>query len=274
MVIGKVSALTPHQTRAIARDRLGQVAKGDDPSANRRALRHAVTVAEICDWYLEEGEAGRLIGRRRRAIKASTLAMDRSRIGRHVKPLIGEEPVAGLSVPRLEKMQAEIAAGRTALERPKGRGGTTRGGDAVAGRTLGMLSTIFEHAVRSRLIASNPAKGSRQITARKRSARLSLEQLSALGAAMRTDGESATGVAVIRLMALTGFRRNEALAVRRSWVMDAGGVMRRMTQQKDRMGLFVRTIGLKRAETKIGLVNLVYNMKRLMWLEGRRLTRA
>jgi len=45
-------------------------------------------------------------------------------------------------------------------------------------------------------------------------------------------------------------------------------------QQKDRMGLFVRTIGLNRAETKIGLVNLVYNLKRLIWLEGRRLASA
>jgi IS5 family transposase len=41
-------------------------------------------------------------------------------------------------------------------------------------------------------------------------------------------------------------------------------------QQKDRMDLFVRTIGIKRAETKIGLANLVYNLKRLIWLEGRR----
>jgi transposase, IS5 family len=37
--------------------------------------------------------------------------------------------------------------------------------------------------------------------------------------------------------------------------------------QKDKMGLFVRTIGLARAKTKIGLANLVYNMRRLVWLE-------
>ena len=38
-------------------------------------------------------------------------------------------------------------------------------------------------------------------------------------------------------------------------------------EQKARMGLFVRTIGLARATTKIGLANLVYNMRRLIWLE-------
>ena len=38
-------------------------------------------------------------------------------------------------------------------------------------------------------------------------------------------------------------------------------------EQKARMGLFVRTIGLARATTKIGLANLVHNMRRLLWLE-------
>jgi IS5 family transposase len=34
----------------------------------------------------------------------------------------------------------------------------------------------------------------------------------------------------------------------------------------DRMGLFIRTIGIARAATKIGLANLAYNMKRLLLL--------
>jgi transposase, IS5 family len=38
-------------------------------------------------------------------------------------------------------------------------------------------------------------------------------------------------------------------------------------EQKARMGLVVRTIGLARATTKIGLANLVTNMRRLLWLE-------
>jgi transposase, IS5 family len=36
--------------------------------------------------------------------------------------------------------------------------------------------------------------------------------------------------------------------------------------QKDRMDLFIRTIGIARATTKIGLANLVYNIKRLLFL--------
>jgi IS5 family transposase len=32
------------------------------------------------------------------------------------------------------------------------------------------------------------------------------------------------------------------------------------------MSLFIRTIGLARAKTKIGLANLLYNMQRMVWL--------
>ena len=37
-------------------------------------------------------------------------------------------------------------------------------------------------------------------------------------------------------------------------------------QQKSRMGLVVRTIGIARATTKIGMANLVYNLKRVLFL--------
>lgn len=39
--------------------------------------------------------------------------------------------------------------------------------------------------------------------------------------------------------------------------------------QKHRLGLIVRTIGIARAQIKIGMANLVYNLQRLAWLEGR-----
>ena len=38
------------------------------------------------------------------------------------------------------------------------------------------------------------------------------------------------------------------------------------------MALVVRTIGLARATVKIGLVNLAYNMKRMLWLTSRPVT--
>ena len=43
-------------------------------------------------------------------------------------------------------------------------------------------------------------------------------------------------------------------------------------RQKDQMGLFVRTIGIARAEAKIGLANLAYNIDRLIFHERRAAT--
>ena len=37
--------------------------------------------------------------------------------------------------------------------------------------------------------------------------------------------------------------------------------------QKDKMDLFVRTIGIARATMKIGITNIVYNMKRVVFLD-------
>ena len=39
--------------------------------------------------------------------------------------------------------------------------------------------------------------------------------------------------------------------------------------QKRRLGLIVRTVGIARATTKIMLANLAYNMRRLVWIDGR-----
>ena len=42
-----------------------------------------------------------------------------------------------------------------------------------------------------------------------------------------------------------------------------------LAARKARIGLFVRTLGLARATTKIGLADLVANMRRLLGLERR-----
>lgn len=40
-------------------------------------------------------------------------------------------------------------------------------------------------------------------------------------------------------------------------------------QQKDRMGLINRTVGIERAKAKVGLANIAYNMGRLIFHERR-----
>jgi integrase len=80
---------------------------------------------------------------------------------------------------------------------------------------------VLGHAHRWELIDRNPALGVRQIASQKRTRRLSEEEISRLGAAIREAeklGEAPVGLAAITLMLLTGFRRSEALGLRIDWV--------------------------------------------------------
>ena len=84
LVLGKVGTLTPDEARKLAGQKLAAVAKGADPSGERRAARQAMTVGELCEWYLKAAGRGEILGRRGERIKASTLARDRSRVETHV----------------------------------------------------------------------------------------------------------------------------------------------------------------------------------------------
>lgn len=220
-VIGRYGMMTPEQAREAAWDILSVVAKGGDPAAAPEPDRNAVTVSALCDWFLAEAEAGRILGRRRRPIKASTLAMDRSRIEAHIKPLLGAHQVGALNLGDIEGAQADIAAGKTAKPRASSRGGATTGGEGVAARTMSTLHAIFEHAVRLGKIENNPGKGVRRLASTPRDRRLSRAEIAKLGKAMRAAeaaGEHPTGLAAIRLLLLTGFRRLEGLGLRRDWL--------------------------------------------------------
>ena len=61
--------------------------------------------------------------------------------------------------------------------------------------------------------------------------------------------------------------RTRRANARRSAVRSA--VEHVFARQKGPMALVVRTIGIARARVKIGLANLAYNMKRLVWLSGK-----
>jgi integrase len=220
-VIGQYGVLTVEQARDLAKKKLASVIDGSDPSAERRAAREGATVAQICDWYLEEAGAGRLLGRNRRPIKASTVDGDRSRVEQHIKPLIGTRAVAALRLADIEGLQADIAAGKTARDRTKTRGGKTSGGAGVAARAIGTLRSIFNHARRHGLIESNPCNGVRIMASTKLKRRLSAGEVRHLGkimTQMELEGEHPTGLAAIRALLLTGFRRKEVLGMHKDWV--------------------------------------------------------
>jgi two-component system, response regulator / RNA-binding antiterminator len=186
LVLGQYGALTPEKACDLAREKLAGVARGEDPSAERLAVRAGVSVTEVCDWYLKAAEAGRILGRSRRPINASTLKMDRSRVETHIKPLLGARLVSGLTLRDIEGMQADIAVGESARGRIAGRGGRSTGGSGVASRTVGTLRSLLGHAARLNIVGKNPAEGVRRLALECRQRRLSDDELRHLGQVMRS----------------------------------------------------------------------------------------
>ena len=219
MTFGKVGRLTPDEARKEARQRLVAVDRGEDPADARAQARKAVTVAQLCDEY-REAEKGR--------IKASTRAVDKSRIERHVKPLLGSRAVAGLTAADMEKVLRDVMAGKSVKEAPRpagrkvkrARGGVATGGPAVASRALGMLGTILERAVRDGILVKNPARGIKRPKDQEAKPAFSFDKVKALGVALREEAEEAAeteskeakvGRQAIHALLLTGFRRMEGL---------------------------------------------------------------
>src|SRR5271163_2667284 len=115
------SPWTPDTARVEAQRLLGLVAGGADPAATKRAVRQAATVSDLCDLYMKDAEAGRLLTWRKSAKKASTLLIDRGRIERHIKPLIGSMKLTAVTQEDIENFMHDVAAGKTAGKTKTGR---------------------------------------------------------------------------------------------------------------------------------------------------------
>ncbi len=216
------SPWTPDMARDEAVRVLGSVIAGGDPAAERRAAREAKTVAELCDTYMADAEAGRLLTRRGVAKKARTLAQDCGRIERHIKPLLGGFPVTAITRDDVERFMHDVADGKTAVraKTAKKRGlARITGGRTSATRVVGLLGAIFAYAVRRRLRPDNPVHGVSRFADRKRERRLSDDEYARLGAALRRcDAGGAIwppALSLARFLLLTGWRSGEAVGLRR-----------------------------------------------------------
>ena len=155
------------------------------------------TVAELCARYMEEYVSVRC--------KPGTAALYRSVINRHVLPALGRVPLATLS-------RAQVAEFHESLyEKP-----------AVANMALRILSSMHRLAAGWEMVpegASNPCRALVKYPERRRERFLTDSEFTRLGEALdeaeARGGASASAVAAIRLLALTGCRRSEVLGLRR-----------------------------------------------------------
>jgi integrase len=230
LALGRVGVLTPDEARKLAVDRLHEVAKGRDPSAERRVERNAITIADLCAEYLDKAERGLIITRRREPKRASTLLVDRGRIARHIIPLLGQRTVRDLTQRDVRAFMRDVIEGRTKADvktRKHGRA-WVRGGRGTATRTMGLFGAIFSYAVEEGYCEHNPVRGIVGPADQRRDVRLDPGQYRALGEALDAAefDEHWQAVAAIRLLALTGSRSGEVFNLRWSQVDEPGRCLR------------------------------------------------
>ncbi len=247
--IGPYGRLTLDQARIEAKDILGRVAKGEDPLRTRAQDRQharatARTISELCDDYMRDAEAG-LVTYRRKPKRASTLAVDRGRIERHIKPLLGENPVSDVTKRDVERVMHAVRLGKTSITvktGPRGRA-IVKGGPTAANRVVSLLGSIFTYAVKQGIRSDNPAWGIERPVDGKRDRVLSPDEYRQLGKALddlERRGANRVAVRAYRVLALTGCRRGEVYGLKKPEV-DAHNQCLRLGDTK--AGRQVRAIG-------------------------------
>lgn len=222
---------TSETAREEAKRKLGHVSTGMDPAARKEEERAAITVAELCDEYLKAAESGRLITRRGVPKKETTLATDRGRIERHIKPLLGRLKARDVTRLDVEVFRDAVREGTTAVDvRTRSRGrAIVRGGVGAATRTLGLLGAIFAFACRRGIRDDNPVYGVERNAYRRRKRFLTGEEYRSLGeaiAAYEAEAGPWPAVAAVRLIAWTGARKGEIERLRWSEVDFERGLLR------------------------------------------------
>ncbi|MEO6012877.1 MAG: site-specific integrase [Devosia sp.] len=226
MNVGRHGLVTTEEARKLAFEQIADAIRGRDPQAERRERRHAPTLAQVCDRYLDAATRGLIIGRGGLPKKASTLAIDRGRIEQHIKPLLGTRKVVDLTRADVAGFIRDVTSGATARSGTSGKlRGRIRvtGGPGAAARTSGLLGGILSFAVSDGIIDANPAIGLRRPAGKARQRRLNPVEYAALGETIRlhiAEGSHVTwqGCAIIRLIALAGLRLGEAQTMRRAEV--------------------------------------------------------
>lgn len=245
MTIGRHGKITTEEARKLAISTLGGTVRGEDPATERATRRSSITVAELCDNYLKAAESGLIAGKRGAPKKASTLYVDRGRIARHIKPLLGKKLVKDVVRADVVKFMRDVATGKTAaVEKTKHRGkAVVEGGLGTSARTVGLLGSIMTFALGEGIIEQNPVAGVKKPADKKRERRLTAEEYRQLGKALEdaeADAEVGQAVTGTWLLALTGSRLGEIVELKLSEIDVAGGCFR---LEDTKEGASVRPIG-------------------------------
>jgi integrase len=189
--IGQFPAWSVRLAREEAARLKREIDRGFDPVGEREEARSAPSIAELADRYLvEHAEAKK---------KPRSVEEDRRNLKLHVRPTIGKLKVAAVSRDDISRLH-----------------GSMRASPIGANRVLALLSKMFGLAETWGLRPqnTNPCRGIDKYRERARDRLVSADELARLGDALAAHKGYWAGPAVIRLMALTGMRKTEALTLR------------------------------------------------------------
>ena len=211
--VGKHGTWTPDKAREKAEAWQRMVADDGDPLEAKREAREALTVSEALDAYLVSAKF---------ADKAkSTRAIDKGRIKRHLRPVLGSRVVKKLHPEDIRRAFNAIRDGKTKADiktRKRGRA-IVRGGEGTARQAIKLLRSAFSWAVEQQMISSNPAAGVKVGIDKVRNIVMrGPEDYEALFKTLdKTENEKrirSTVADAIRVIALTGARRGEIAGLR------------------------------------------------------------
>lgn len=194
LAIGQHGPLAPDEARKIARQLLADVARGADPSAERKAIKDAETVAKLLERFETDHIA--------RNLAASTAGVWRYLIATHIRPALGLFLVDAVTRQDIIKLHRSIP-----------------GSGRQANNVLTVLSSMFARAEEwgARQEGTNPVKGVQRHKENARERFLSDEEITRLGKALavaeETGSEHPSHLAAVRLLLFSGARASEVLTL-------------------------------------------------------------
>lgn len=206
LVLGRHGVLTCDEARRRAREKLAEVAGGNDPAEERTEKRRALTVADLAERYLREHAATKK--------KPSSATCDARNLRLHVIPRLGNRPVADVTRADVTKLHHDL-----------------RDTPTNANRVVALLSKMLTLAERWGLRAeqSNPCRNVDRYRERKCERYLTPAELARLGETLRVieaeGSEHPSAIAAVRLLAFTGARRGEISQLRWAEVDFERGVL-------------------------------------------------
>lgn len=204
--------LTTEQIRKKAEALRPRIRDGYDPLDEKRALKDEITVTQLFDLYI--GSASFL------SKAETTRKTDAGRIERHLKPILGKKVVNKLTTDQIKKASLDIESGKTAKIVKTGPRGLAivKGGPGAARMCIRLLKSAFSWAFEEGIISVNNAArvkvgqdGNKDITLTQEDYQSLFKSLDELESFRQIRSAVADA---IRVIALTGARRNEIAGLR------------------------------------------------------------